>query len=82
VIKRIHVNQLIIKANRKSGERVPPLTAKTSRSNFKGPRPRSPARAGIVCRPDKPLPCGAAVWVETYAPVTLTEADGEQGLVQ
>ena len=61
----IHVNQHIIKRNQKTGEREPTLTVKTYKSNtycheveIKGP-------SKIIYSPDKPLSCGARVWVET-----------------
>ena len=61
----IHVNQHIIKRNQKTGEREPTLTVKTYKSNtycheveIKGP-------SKVIYSPDKPLSCGARVWVET-----------------
>ena len=69
--KRIHVNMHIIRRNHKTGEREPPLTCKTSKSNeyayeieIKGP-------CKIIYSPDKPLPCGARVYIETDSEVDL-----------
>lgn len=63
--KRIHVNMHKIRRNHKTGEREPVLTVKTSKSNdycheveIKGP-------ARVIYSPDKPLSCGARVWIET-----------------
>ena len=67
--KRIHVNMHVIRRNHKTGEREPVLTCKTSKSNdyyyeidVKGP-------CRIVYSPDKPLPCGARVWIETESEI-------------
>ena len=65
----IHVNQHIIKANRKHGNLMPVLTVKTYLDN----RYAHTARilkdgvevARVVYRPDAPLSCGAHVWIET-----------------
>jgi hypothetical protein len=66
----IHVNQHKIKSNRKHGIRDPVLTVKTYKSNTYGHSAiirdaSGPAVARVVYRPDKPLSCGAHVWIET-----------------
>jgi len=61
----IHVNQHVIKANRKSGERTPPLTMKSYNKNVKATEISIDGKARVVYSPDKPLPCGAVVWIET-----------------
>ena len=61
----IHVNQHIIKANRKTGERTPPLTMKSYDKNVKATEISIDGKARVVYSPDKPLPCGAVVWIET-----------------
>ena len=61
----IHVNQHIIKANRKTGERTPPLTMKSYSKNIKATEISIDRRARVIYSPDKPLPCGAVVWIET-----------------
>ena len=61
----IHVNQHIIKANRKSGERTPPLTMKSYNKNVKATEISIDGKARVIYSPDKPLPCGAVVWIET-----------------
>ena len=67
----IHVNQHAIKANAKNGTNDPVLTVKTYKDNryahavdIKGP-------SKIVYSPDKPLSCGAHVWIETQAEVEV-----------
>jgi hypothetical protein len=66
----IHVNQHVIKANRKNDERNPPLTVKTYKSNDYASTASILDSTGhevarVVYRPDKPLSCGAHVWIET-----------------
>ena len=61
----IHVNQHIIKANRKSGERTPHLTMKSYNKNVKATEISIDGKARVIYSPDKPLPCGAVVWIET-----------------
>lgn len=66
-----HVNQHNIKANSKDNENRPVLTVKTYKSNtycheveFTGP-------CKVVYSPDKPLSCGAKVWIESQYPVNI-----------
>ena len=67
---RIHVNQHLIKSNRKNGANEPPLTVKDYRQNRKMHTAvildsDGAVVAKVVYRPEKPLPCGATCWVET-----------------
>jgi len=65
----VHVNQHHIKRNAKTGERLPVLTVKTYKENRKSNQAEIVVNgivvAKIVYEPDKPLPCGARVWIET-----------------
>jgi hypothetical protein len=45
------------------------LTVKTSKSNTKCNRVTIHGPSTVVYSPDKPLSCGAKVWVETHAEV-------------
>jgi len=70
----IHVNQHVIKSNRKKGELEPVLTCKTYKTNtyaheaiIRDADGNEVAR--VVYRPDKPLSCGAHVWIETQLDV-------------
>lgn len=65
----IHVNQHRIRRNLKEGLDEPVLTVKTYNSNQYAYEVdiRGPSR--IVYSPDKPLSCGARVWIETEARV-------------
>ena len=65
----IHVNQHNIKANSKGSE-LPVLTVKDYKQNRKANHATvvdvdGKALVKVVYSPDKPLPCGAKVWVET-----------------
>ena len=72
----IHVNQHIIKSNRKKGEVEPVLTCKTYKSNTYAHEAIIRDADGnevakVVYRPDKPLSCGAHVWIETQLDVEI-----------
>lgn len=69
-IKRIHINQHKIKANIKNDRKDPVITVKTSNSNDYAHRVRIEGPSTVVY-PDKPLPCGARVWIETFGEVEL-----------
>lgn len=66
---RIHVNQHIIKSNAKTGGREPPLTVKDYRQNRRAAEVHVLGPCVVVYSPDKPLPCGAKVWIETESEV-------------
>ena len=66
----IHVNQHVIRANSKTGDRNQVLTCKTYKSNDYAKRVEilgndGEVTATVVYSPDKPLSCGAKVWIET-----------------
>jgi len=65
----VHVNQHIIKMNRKSGETEPVLTCKTYKSNTYAHEVEIAGPSKIIYSPDKPLSCGAHVWIETESEV-------------
>ena len=61
----IHVNQHVIKANRKVGSVNPPLTVKDYKRTRYCQEVALTGPSKVVYRPDKPLACGAHVWIET-----------------
>lgn len=63
--RRIHINQHVIRSNAKSGERAPVITVKSSRGNDYATSVQILGPCRIVYSPDKPLSCGARVWIET-----------------
>ncbi len=65
----ILVNRHVIAANRKSGDRKPPLSVKTYKTNdytdsvsILGTDGEEACR--LVYSPDRPLSCGATIWIE------------------
>jgi len=77
MLKRIHVNQHIIRSNKATGAHDPPLTIKTSRANTKAHGVEILGPSVLVYSPSKPLPCGARVWLETRATVVGRTAGAE-----
>jgi len=74
-IARIHVNQHVIKANAKSGERNPVFTIKQGGKNTYATRVKVVGEMELVYSPDKPLSCGAKVWIETRGDIELATSD-------
>ena len=75
MIKRIHVNQHVIKANARDNTHYPTLTCKTSKSNVYGHEIQIQGASRVVYSPNKPLSCGAKVWIETTDPVTIINTE-------
>jgi hypothetical protein len=67
----IHVNQHVIKANRKNGTDDPTLTVKTYKDNRYAREVTIHGPSKVVYSPDKPLSCGAQVWIETESEVEI-----------
>jgi hypothetical protein len=67
----IHVNQNVIKSNRKNGVEDPVLTVKTYKDNRYAHEVEIDGPSRVVYSPDKPLSCGAHVWIETQGEVTI-----------
>ena len=67
----IHVNQHVIKANAKTGERNPVLTVKTYKTNTYAHEVEIKGDSKVIYSPDKPLSCGAKVWIETNGEVII-----------
>ena len=65
----VHVNQHVIKANGKSGARDPVLTVKTYKDNTYAHEVSITGPCKVIYSPDKPLSCGAKVWIETQSEV-------------
>jgi len=73
----VHVNQHVIKKNRKSeGDPEPVLTVKTYKENRYAYEATILGQDGLPAAvikysPDNPLSCGAHVWIETQNPVEI-----------
>lgn len=74
----IHVNQHVIRANKKNGVENPVLTCKTYKENIYAKEieildDSGSVVAKVIYSHDKPLSCGARVWVETHYEVRVTK---------
>jgi hypothetical protein len=67
----IHVNQYVIKSNRKNDVNEPVLTVKTYKDNRYAHEVEIKGDSRICYSPDKPLSCGAHVWIETNNEVII-----------
>lgn len=67
----VHVNQHAIRRNAKEGTDEPVLTVKTYCSNRYARQVEIQGPSRLVYSPDKPLSCGARVWIETQAEVLI-----------
>lgn len=71
----IHVNQAHIRANirKEPDNREPVLTVKTYKTNVYANTVSIEGPSRVVYSPDKPLSCGARVWIETEGKVTIDD---------
>lgn len=70
--KRIHIDQHAIRRNAK-GANDPPISVKTYKSNTKCFEVEINGPSKLVYSPDKPLSCGAKVWIETDSEVVMDQ---------
>lgn len=68
---KIHINQHVIKSNHKNNKRDPVITVKTYNSNNYGHQVDILGPSKVIYSPDKPLSCGAKVWIETDSEVIV-----------
>lgn len=73
-IKRIHVNKHVIAANAKHGRNDPAITVQTSKGSIPCRRVAWDGPSVMVHDAERPLKCGAKVWIETLAPLTIDDA--------
>lgn len=71
-IKRIHVNQHMIRRNKSTGERNNVITVQWRNKSYPVETVHIQGPAQTIYSPDKPLSCGAHVWIETKAEVVVT----------
>ena len=69
--KKIHINMHVIRSNKKNGTNDPVITVKTYKSNTYGHEVDILGNSKVVYSPDKPLSCGARVWIETDSEVMI-----------
>tara|TARA_B100000123_G_scaffold221362_1_gene169862 strand:+ start:116 stop:328 length:213 start_codon:yes stop_codon:yes gene_type:complete len=60
-----------IRANKKHGTKEPVITVKTYKTNTYAHEVEILGESKVVYSPDKPLSCGARVWIETDAEVKV-----------
>ena len=68
---KIHVNQHVVRSNKKYGKKEPVLTVKTYKSNTYAHEVEINGPSKVIYSPDKPLSCGARVWIETESEVVV-----------
>ena len=66
---KIHVNQHVVRSNKKHGKKEPVLTVKTYKRNTYAHEVEINGPSKVIYSPDKPLSCGARVWIETESEV-------------
>jgi hypothetical protein len=69
--KKIHINMHEIRSNKRNGTNDPVITVKTYNSNTYGYGVDILGDSKVVYSPDKPLSCGARVWIETDSEVLV-----------
>tara|TARA_R100000365_G_C2712792_1_gene47682 strand:- start:267 stop:485 length:219 start_codon:yes stop_codon:yes gene_type:complete len=69
--KRIHVNQSKIKSNAKHNKNEPVITIKTYKDNTYAHGVEILGSSRVIYSPNKPLACGAKVWIETDAEISI-----------
>jgi len=67
----IHVNQHVIRSNHKTGVLEPVITVKQGKKNTYAHEVEILGPSRVVYSPDKPLSCGARVWIETTSEVLI-----------
>ncbi|MGA1546782.1 MAG: hypothetical protein ACO349_07540 [Flavobacteriaceae bacterium] len=65
------MNQHKIRSNLKNNTTEPVLTVKTSKSNDYANEVEILGKSKLVYKPNKPLACGARVWIETDEKIVL-----------
>ena len=69
--KIIHVNQHIIRRNKKTGKNEPVITVKTYQDTKYCHEVSIDGPSKVIYSPEKPLACGAHVWIETESEVSF-----------
>lgn len=82
MIKRIHVNQHNVRYNAKNTVDLKDvITVKTSYGNYYGSDVMCKGSTRVIYSPDKPLSCGAKVWIEAHGDVVVKGRDGTEVIV-
>lgn len=67
----VHVNQHHVRSNATKGTDLPVLTVKTYKENRYAYEVDITGPSKIVYSPNKPLSCGARVWIEAQGEVNI-----------
>jgi hypothetical protein len=70
-LKRIHVNQHIIRTNIKDKTDTPTCTVQWKGKSYVGRDVLVKGASQVMQRMHKPLSCGARIWIETRAEVEI-----------
>lgn len=73
----VHVNQHVIRSNLKTGNTDPVLTVKTYKENNYAHEVEIKGPCRVIYSPNKPLSCGARVWIETESEVIPIRREDE-----
>ena len=71
--KKIIVNRHRIKSNKKDDANLPPISVKCVKETLHGHNTRILGPSTIQYSPEKPLNCGATLWIETKAEVHVID---------
>jgi len=72
---RIHINSNTLRSNKKHGTSKPPITIRKGNKVIGYVNAlKILGESTVMYQPDNPLPCGAKVWIETEAPIEITES--------
>lgn len=69
--KIIHINRNIIQQNEKNGTRLPVCRVSIGNKTWYGSGVDILGSSKMVYSPDKPLSCGAKLWIETDSEVVI-----------
>ena len=72
---KIYINRHVIASNKKHGRNDPPITVADYKSRCRTHEVEIMGNSRVVYQPDKPLSCGATVWIETEAPVLISRPE-------
>jgi hypothetical protein len=79
-VKRIHINMHVIRKNKKENLYDPVVTVKSSEGNSYGHEVQILGNSKVIY-PEKPLSCGARVWIETKAPVKIHDKNTDTSFI-
>ena len=71
--KYIHINRNIIQQNEKHGRELPVCRVQEGSKARYGSAVEIHGPSRMVYKPDKPLSCGAKLWIETDSEISITD---------